>query len=1210
MSDESIRDNLIDVFVEEGQEGLQILSAALAPELGLPSQDDLYEHYRVGHKLKGAAALYQFMGISAIGSLFEEVLEHAKATPAVIWPDVVRWLRELTETLRTQLQALASAKTELPFDADHWRNRYQAILSKPIDLSNSSDTAPVAATSDAAQVPAAPSGAHEHTELIPDHAFVTSDVVLPPIDAEVLEYFVPEIEELLTTSSGHIEALTNALDDHDRIHRLFRDIHTMKGSAYTVGYQIIGDIALPLEDRLRDLRDRRAAMPSGILDLTRQTLAIVTRVIARKSDDVPALQRDIPTLLGTIASWSETPAVVEAVEASPNVQQTETEAHTSSTVEPVSVDAPAIASDMQAQMEPVSAPEPVRLETPVAAPHAPTPVASTQPAAVVPASSGTIAPDGTELTDAYLLPDLDAEVLSYFVPEAQEYLELLEAYLLKLEKDPQSTELINHLFRTAHTLKGSAFTVGFTPIGDLIHYVEDLMGAIREKRAVYVAGMADVILKSVDLVRLLMRRDPSMIAQVRGRFRTVVADLKRLADGSAVGVLASAAIPDPAMTPHQQQAHAGTEEPAKVSAAQDDAAAAQAGDVIRVNRERLEKLLNLVGELVIGRGRLEQRLVALEYLANQVQSFKGKMLETVRGFEEKHSFTLPSQPSHSHQAPVPSDGMPAQAIPGLGDFGALEFDKYDDFNILARRISEVTADITESMVQLSGSIRSAREDMSQLHHLTLGMRDEIARARMVSIGTPFTRFRRAVREMARATGKEVTLVTTGEQTEVDTSIVERLVDPLVHLVRNAVYHGIEPTAVRIAQCKPAVGTVYLHAAHRGNAVIIEIEDDGAGIEPEKLKNKALSKGLITQGTAKTMTDAEAMKLIFLPGFSTAEVIGDQAGRGVGLDVVKKTIEGMNGFIDVETAKGIGTKFTLNLPLTLLIATALLVRAGNWRYAIPLSSVREVLIPAPGVVQQIAGQLVLQLGDTAVPVDTLSHALTGVSSEIAEGAPVVIVRTGQGLLGLAVDELFGRQEIVVKPLGALKILERSFFSGATIDPEGRVVLVVDVGRINGQEQSHSGGIGGLTVEADAAGPRAETPSGGVATAPGGSTILLIDDSLSIRKFVARMLESAGYVVETAVDGEEGVRKASANPYRMIITDLEMPKLNGYEVIQALRARPQTQTTPIVVMTTRAGDKHKQLAMNVGASGYIAKPVEERALVAEVERWVGAATARKK
>ncbi len=1162
MSDDSIRDNLIEVFVAEAVECLQALDAALRPrDGGMPKIEAVHELYRVGHKLKGAAALYQFHGISAIGDLFERILEHARATPEVVWTQVVGLLRELADDLRSRLEMASQTGGEPSFDAESWQGRYQAILSSPAADVPAGQASATPAARDGESSVSVDNAGHEFGES----QIWTSDVIVPPIDAEVLEYFVPEIEELLASAEGHTAELAKNPDDPDRVHHLFRAVHTMKGSSYTVGYQVIGDVALPLEDCLRGLRDRRVSLPPRVLDLTREMLVLIRRIIQRDPNSIERLKEDIPTLLGKLRA----PSVAAPTQASVH----------------------GTASDQSAPQTAATAAALVP-SVPVAAATPPVAAAMATSAAAAQPGMDTAGHATPELTNAYLLPDLDAEVLSYFVPEAQEHLEALEAHLLKLEKDPHNAELINQLFRSAHTLKGSAFTVGFTPIGDLVHYVEDLMGALREGKTKLAPGTTDAILKSVDVVRLLIRRDASILPQIRSRFTAVVGELRRLTDGAGAVISAKATlIPNSTPTPVQDTAP-------KEGGQGEEGTTGQGSDVIRVNRERLEKLLNLVGELVIGRGRLEQRLVALEHLANQVQAFKGKMVDTVRGFEEKHAFTLPSQST----SPAPA----GPAIPGLQDFGALEFDKYDDFNILARRISEVTADVTESMSQLSSSIRHAREDMSQLHHLTLGMRDEIARARMVAIGTPFTRFRRAVREMARATGKEVALITSGEQTEVDTNIVERLVDPLIHLVRNAVYHGIEPTGVRIAACKPAVGTVYLHAAHRGNAITIEVEDDGAGIDPEKLKAKAVSKGLISQQAAKSMTEADAMKLIFLPGFSTAESVGDQAGRGVGLDAVKKTIESMNGFIDIETAKGIGTKFTLSLPLTLLIATALLVRVGSLRYAIPLQSVREVTVPGANALQRIASQVVLQIGEEAVPVQPLTQVLTGMPADLPSAAPIVLVRGAKGTLGLAVDELLGRQEIVVKPLGALKILERSYFSGATIDPEGRVVLVVDVARI-GASESTASAVEGTSIEAIEDGTALAASASQPATGP---AILLIDDSLSIRKFVARMLETAGYTVDTAVDGEEGTRKASANAYRMIITDLEMPKLNGYEVIQALRARPQTQTVPIVVMTTRAGDKHKQLALNIGASGYIAKPVEERALIAEVERWVGAPTAARK
>jgi chemotaxis protein histidine kinase CheA/ActR/RegA family two-component response regulator len=801
-------------------------------------------------------------------------------------------------------------------------------------------------------------------------------------------------------------------------------------------------------------------------------------------------------------------------------------------------------------------------------------------------------------TDQYLLPEMESEVYSYFAPEAQEYLDAMEAGLLRLEKSPNDPETIQELFRTAHTLKGSAYTVGFQAVGDLTHHLEDFLGAIREGRGTMTPELADAIFRVVDVVRLLMRRDPRNLDQAREQFVSVRSQLRRIgletspvSDAfSETGEATLEPIPDAAIAELEETGKQRTEQPEGREPA--GGAAPKPGDeaaVIRVSRERLERLLNLVGELVISRGRLEQRLLALEQLSHQVLIYKNRMLDSVRGFEEKHSFTFTP-------APGTDDGRAAAL---LGDFGGLEFDKYDDFNILARQITEVSTDVGESMSQLNGSIRKAREDMSQLQRLTLGMRDEIARARMVPVGTPFMRFRRAVREMAKASGKEVSLSMSGEGTEVDTVLVERLVDPLIHLVRNAVFHGIESPSVRLTRGKPTTGTLYLHAAHRGNAVVIEVEDDGGGLDLERIKAKAVALGLVRSELVSTLTDTETAKLIFLPGFSTAEGVGDQAGRGIGLDVVKRAVEGMNGQIDVESEAGVGTKFTLTLPLTLLISMALLVRVGTERYAFPLPSIREVVLPKAGAIQEVGGRPMLQIGDEAVEVRPLARLLGMESATPTLPQPVVIIRTATGVFGLAVDELLGRQEIVIKGLGELKPLQESCFGGATIDPEGRVVLVLDVSRLLGGGRRAA--IAPRVAPALLPEPPTEAVDNGESSDV--SRILLIDDSLSVRKFVGRMLERAGYMVDTAVDGEEGLRRAGGQDYKLIITDLEMPKLNGYEVIQALRDRSQTKTVPILVMTTRAGEKHRRMALSIGASAYIAKPVEERALVQEVERWIG-------
>jgi chemosensory pili system protein ChpA (sensor histidine kinase/response regulator) len=418
-------------------------------------------------------------------------------------------------------------------------------------------------------------------------------------------------------------------------------------------------------------------------------------------------------------------------------------------------------------------------------------------------------------------------------------------------------------------------------------------------------------------------------------------------------------------------------------------------------------------------------------------------------------------------------------------------------------------------------------------------------------------------------------------------------------MRNAVYHGIEPARVREANGKPVTGTIRLHAAQRGNAVVIEVEDDGRGLDLDKIKATAVAKGLVNSDLAAQLTDAEITRFIFVPGFSTAEVSTDQAGRGIGMDVVERVIRSMNGRIEIETVKGRGTKFSLYLPLTLLITMALIVRVGEMRYAIPLASIREITLPLLSAVQNVGNRMLLQMEDEAVEIQVLSGLLGHGSSALESAMPIVIVHTDAGPMGLAVTELLDQQEIVVKSLGPLKLMEHVTFSGATFDLDGRIILVLDVSRLFTSQSAGMSMVARSAVpELGAGGGRSEEASD---SEPAKTlSILLIDDSLSIRKFVGRMLETAGYQVATAGDGEEGIRKASTQVYNVIITDLEMPKLNGYEVIQALRSRQQTQSVPILVMTTRAGEKHRQLALNVGATGYITKPVEEHTLLKEIER----------
>lgn len=1112
MSSEFDQQNLISIFVLEASDGLDALAKALhSPGGAIPTPQELTDQYIIAHRISGAAALYGFRGVAQLAEHLETLLEQDTPTPAAHWDRAINVMRHITHSLQAIVRAIGQNGVE---DAEAVARCWASIKQQEGKETDTSTT-----------------------------SIMAEVYVHPGLDADILSYFIPEAEEHLDAINELIRVLRNKRDDEDAIYRLFRTTHTLKGSAYTVGFHVIGDVAHPMEDCMLAVYEKRRSLSDGLLDLLTNAEKLIRLLLRSDSADVPRLQRDVPVLVRRLTQMSEN-AIVDASEEA---------------VSP-SIETAGFRSD---QSEAV-----VNIEMP-----------------------------DTDLPDEYLIPDLDSEVWSYFIPEAQEHCELLEADLLKLEKDPRDRELINQVFRTAHTLKGSAYTVGFRSIGDLVHYVEDFMGAVRDGRISVLSGHTDLMLRAIDVVRVLMQRDHTAVVEIRQQFHAARSELKQWEQGTSIESTAASEAVD--MGEGGALAQSRRDERHSQGKSQ-DAKTADDREVVRVSYARLERLMNLVGDLLTGRSRLEERLRVVERRSRQVLAFKNRLVDAVQSFADKHTFTYQEAPSSSI-APA------GRGFPLLDDFGNLELDKYDDFNILARRIGEITADIGESMAQLDGSIKNAKNEMTRLQQLTLLMRDEVARSRRVLIGTLFTRFRRAVREIARASNKEVSLVTSGEQTEVDTKIVERLVDPLVHLVRNAVYHGIEPATDRIAKGKPAVGTVYLHATHRGNSIIIEVEDDGAGLDLEKIRAKAFTMELAPVHEIQAMSDTDVLQLIFQPGFSTADTIGEQAGRGVGLDVVKRVIEGMNGRIDVDSEPGVGTKFTLNLPLTLVIGTALFVRVGAERYAIPLLSIQEVTVPTPSSMREDGARTFLQMDDKLIEVQPLYHLLRRESGSITWTMPTVIVRTAGAPMGLAVDELLGRQEIVMKPLESLPFLNQSLFGGATIDPEGRVVLVIDPSRLAPRPTKESGARRAFVKVHSLP----EQPVGNASVNDSNEArLLLIDDSLSIRKFVGRMLESAGYPFDTAVDGEDGLRKTLATNYRMILTDLEMPKLNGFEVIQALRSRPETRETPVVVMTTRARDKHRQMALNLGANSYISKPVEERMLLYEVERWLGKAQALRK
>ena len=818
------------------------------------------------------------------------------------------------------------------------------------------------------------------------------------------------------------------------------------------------------------------------------------------------------------------------------------------------------------------------------------------------------------------------DVLEYFLPEAVEHLESMAQSLVALESEGSSESELAALFRAVHTLKGAAYTVGCGVIGDFAHRVEDMLGEVREQKRPLDRGAIETVFAGLDALRLLVRSAeersdtrvaayeratalldalPPIGAAIVESSPSIAPELEQAAGAT---VMTSAGAPSQVSLEETPQSLepveafepvAAPSEPATRGAARSRKSRVDAAErvrpSIRVSLDRLDGLMNLVGELVIARSRLERHLVQLEQAGELLTFTQSRMTQTVVEFESKYADRLvpPVRPSGS--------GSPEPGTTALGDvFDELEFDRYDDFNLLARRVGEISNDLTEIQHQVTGLIRIVREDAGGVQRLSGALRDQITRARMVPVGRLFAPFVRMVRDGARAAGKSVALEVQGETVEMDTTIVELMADPLIHLVRNAIAHGIETEEERRGQDKPSHGTIHLGAAHKGGSIYIEVADDGRGIDVEAVGEAAQRGGFVTAETLARLGERDILDLIFLPGLSTASSVTTDAGRGVGMDVVRENVGRLGGEIEVETERGRGTRFRIRLPLTVAISDALTVNVGPQTLAIPVSAVKGAVVVRPEQIQTTDGVESVEIEGENVELVRLDRLLQIPEPEARGALSIVTLRTGRRTLAVVVDEFLSKEEIVIKNLGTF-LQGVGPFSGATVTGQGQVILLLDSLKL-------------LDMSAAASWPRAveeiraEPEAAAAPVVDARRRIMLVDDSLSVRKFVGGMLERAGFHVTTARDGAEALQQLAELTVDVLITDLEMPRLNGYELIRGLSRQPTTRDLPVVILTTRAGAKHVNLARELGVEHYVAKPVDEASFVQLIEVLAVATSAR--
>jgi chemosensory pili system protein ChpA (sensor histidine kinase/response regulator) len=805
------------------------------------------------------------------------------------------------------------------------------------------------------------------------------------------------------------------------------------------------------------------------------------------------------------------------------------------------------------------------------------------------------------------------EILEFFQPEAEEHLQVVSDCLISLEGN-NNPEEINRLFRAIHTVKGSAAQVGLKRLGAIAHRVEDLIGRLRDAEIEPSAAVVDLCLASVDVLKKTLHRQWADESEMRAEVDSLLGRIAEFAPPEDEDLEASqfgAQDTNGAADESAAQAPAMTRKPGKLPVA------GNAAKSVRIALERLDRMMNTVGELVINRTRMVGRVAELEKLVDTLGFSKERLHGKVSEFQEKYEFNRISSsrnPGPWNPATTPQRLSSAAAGDTWSDFSELEMDRYDDFNILSRSMAEISADVNEVLTQLQGYIGRVEGDIDDFTKLAHHLQDEFTAARMVPIGTLYSRLSRAVRDAATSAGKQVELDLTGSETELDNNIIQQISDPLVHLVRNSVAHGIEDAAQRRAAAKSEAGKVSLRAYHRGNHIYIEVEDDGGGIDYERVKHSAIERGLVSPETADRLTDRDFREMLFHPGFSTAPAKTELAGRGVGLDVVRANLNVLNGEIDIQSTRGQGTKFTLKVPLTLIISPALFIRCGGTSFALPLAVVEEIRRLRADEIEDVGGKLLTKVRDVVTEVIRLDTYLGLPPLEAINGYfRMVVANVGNRQIGLVVEEVLGKDEIVIKNLG--EYLRRvKLFPGTTIAPDGSLILLIDLNRMVASEPNERRTLQATATAArifapgSAAVARGTIPAEAIDRVQHERVVVVADDSISVRKFVGRMLEKNGYRVKLAADGLEAAELVAQHGCHLVITDLEMPRMTGYELMVQLRQSPTTRRIPVMVVTSRAGAKHRDRAMKEGATAFLTKPVQEDQLLAAVEQLIGTEATR--
>ena len=746
------------------------------------------------------------------------------------------------------------------------------------------------------------------------------------------------------------------------------------------------------------------------------------------------------------------------------------------------------------------------------------------------------------------------EILEDFLVEAFELIEQIDHDLVELESNPEDLELLNRIFRVAHTVKGSSSFLNFDVLTKLTHHMEDVLNKSRHGELKITPDIMDVVLESVDMMKALLRsiRERGNDVDAGVNISDICDRLTAINEGKDI----SSSKPKEEVKEEAKEPSAMDQEPEV--------------DVNSLSEAEVEAEI--------------ERLLKVRKAEDQARREKQKQNEQSEAPAPKVETSAPKESKPQQK----ESNTPAQSsASAVEQTIRVEVKRLDNLmNLIGElvlgknRLLKIYDDV-EERYEGEKFLEELNQVVSQLSLVTTDIQLAVMKTRMLPIAKVFNKFPRMVRDLSRELGKQIDLEISGEETELDKSIVEEIGDPLVHIIRNSCDHGIEDPKDRLAAGKPEKGVIELKAYNEGNHIVVEIVDDGKGIDALAVKMKALERGLITEREVDNMTDKEAFSLIFKPGFSMAKQVTNVSGRGVGMDVVKTNIEKLNGIIDIDSEVGRGTIMKLKIPLTLAIIQSLLVGSQEEFYAIPLASVKETVRVPVDDIYTIEGKNVLRLRDEVLSLVRLSD-LFGVKQifESGDQTYVVVINVADSKLGIIVDSLIGQEEIVIKSLGNYLQNIRGI-AGGTIRGDGKVTLIVDVGMIMDMAKEIKIDIR-ASMESSAQMSKKEKPSD--------YKVLIVDDSKMDRTIMQKSLEPIGVTVLEATNGIEALNivKSGDHSIDAMLIDIEMPRMDGYTLAGEIRKYSKYRNLPLIAVTSRTSKSDRLRGVEVGMTEYITKP----------------------